>query len=125
MGNIFKNKNIFLYCTFALIIVFTACYFVTINKVSYAFEVDESSLYNSKIKMIEDTAKVYGEYNPDIFGENDYVYFTVGELIEKGVIASDNDKGELKDPNSDVKVLNDLKVKITNKDGIIKAEVLN
>ena len=80
------GKYMFLYISIAVVILFSGFYFVTINKISYAFSDSNVNFYEEKIKSIANLAKTYAEYNKDIFGEEDYVYFTVAELVEKGVL---------------------------------------
>lgn len=119
------GKYMFLYISIAVVILFSGFYFITINKISYAFSDSSVNFYEEKIKSIANLAKTYAEYNPDIFGEEDYVYFTVSELVEKGVLVADTSNGDVLDPADESKTLNDLKVKITSKDGKIEAKVLN
>lgn len=125
MSNILKSKYIYLYITIALVLAFTGFYFVTVNQISYSFSDEEVDFYAAKIESLETIAKTYAEVNPDIFGEEDYVYFTVAELVEKGVIAPDDAAGNVLNPADDSKNLNDLKIKITVKNGKVESKVLN
>ena len=108
----------------ALLAVFTVGYFVIANMFSYAFEVDfEEDLYNLKIAAIEKNATIYAEGHEELFAESSDIYMTVEELALAGVIIS-NSEGVVKDPRNSEDTLNDLGVKITNKDDRITAEVL-
>ena len=53
-----------------ILVVFTIGYFVVANKISYDFTTDyEKDLYDLKINTIAKNAKIYGEYNTDLFAE--------------------------------------------------------
>ena len=121
-----KNKNIFLYVTLAILFVFTIIYFVAINKVSYAFTHNETQeLYNSKINLITKCAILYAEQNPDLFSEKDSIYITVNDLVEYGILQADDENGNVKNPTSEVKVMNELKIRITSKDDKISVKILD
>ena len=121
-----KSKNIILYEILAVLVLFTIIYFVAVNKASYAFSYDESSmLYESKISHIDKMALLYGENNPDLFAEDDTIYITVADLVAKEYIVADDDEGNVKDPTSDVKLLNDIKIRITAKDGKVSTKILS
>lgn len=119
-----KTKNLLLYEAIAIFALFSIIYFVVANKVSYAFAYDESAaLYESKINVISKGAQVYGETNLSLFDEEDTIYITVDELIKNGYIMVD-ETGKIKDPTSDVKYMNDLKVRISLKSGKVTTKVL-
>ena len=121
-----KNKNIFLYLSLAILLIFTIGYFITVNKVSYAFAYnEEQELYNSKINLITKCALIYGEQNPDLFKEKDSIYITVNDLVEAGLIEADDEDGNVKNPMSDVKVLNDLKIRLTFKNDKVNVKILD
>ena len=108
----------------ALLAVFTVGYFVLANMFSYNFDVNfEEDLYDLKIAAIEKNAVIYAEGHEELFAESSDVYMTVEELALANVIIS-NSEGVVEDPRNSEDTLNDLRVKITNKDDVITAEVL-
>ena len=108
----------------ALLAVFTVGYFVLANMFSYNFDVNfEEDLYDLKIAAIEKNAVIYAERHEELFAESSDVYMTVEELALANVIIS-NSEGVVEDPRNSEDTLNDLRVKITNKDDVITAEVL-
>ena len=120
-----KNKKGYTAVELIIVIaVFTVGYFVTANILSKDFDVNyEQDLYEEKINAIEIQAALYGETHTDIFAESSDVYMTVEELALANVIIS-NSEGVVEDPRNSEDTLNDLRVKITNKDDVITAEVL-
>ena len=120
-----KSKNVFMYITMAVLLVFTITYFVIANKISYAFTDNQvESLFASKLSLINNAAKFYGENNLELFEEDKTIYLTVDELVEKGALLPDDEDGNIYDPSSEVRTMNELKVRITLKDGKIIAKVL-
>ena len=120
-----KSKNIFLYSTLGVLLVFTIFYFVAANKLSYAFNYDEDKArYESKINSIIDVAKIYASNNPDIFEDKDTIYLTVSDLVEKHALDADDAEGNVKDPTSEVKTLNGLKIRISHQDDKYDAVIL-
>ena len=106
------------------IVVFSVIYFVAANYISYNFDVNyEEDLYNLTISSIEKQAALYGENNTEIFAENNDVYMTIEQLAAANAIISTSE-GVVADPRDDSKTLNDIRVKITNDDDEITAEVL-
>ena len=104
--------------------VFTVGYFMLANRFSYDFDVNyEEDLYDLKIASIEKNAAIYAEEHEELFAESSDVYMTVEELALANVIIS-NTEGVVDDPRNNEDNLNDLRVKITNKDDVITAEVL-
>lgn len=120
-----KNKKGYTGVELLIVIaVFTVGYFVAVNAISYNFDVDyQNDLYNLKIASIEEQAEVYAETNNEIFAEGNDVYMTVEELALNNAIISTSE-GVVADPRSSEETLNDLRVKITNADEEITAEVL-
>ena len=107
-----------------VIAVFTVGYFLIANTLSYNFDVDyEEDLYNLKIASIEEQAAIYAEGHTDMFVESNDVYMTVEELAMNNAIISTSE-GVVADPRASENTLNDLRVKITNEDEKIIAEVL-
>ena len=105
--------------------IFTICYFIIVNKVSYSFTGDtEQELYAVTINSIEKQAVVYGQNEKDLFKDKSSVYITVEDLIKKGYYFADDEEGNVEDPRDTSKNLNDVKIKITNKNNKITAKVL-
>lgn len=119
-----KSKNIYLYIALSIIVAFTLFYFISVNRISYAFSNDsEVQVYNTVIKLINNSAKLYANNSEGIFEKQKTVYVTVGELIEKGFLMPDNDN-KLYDPRDNTKTLNDLKIRITKNGDEIVTKVL-
>ena len=123
--NILKSKNIILYEILVAIFIFTIIYFIVANHISYSFSYDEKlALYESKINLITSCAEIYAQKNMDLFNEKDTVYITVNDLVESGLIDADDESGNVKDPSSDVKTLNDIKIRISYKNDKISSKIL-
>ena len=106
------KKNLVLYEIIGVLAIFTVVYFVSINKISYAFSYNKTdALYDMKMTVISKSAEVYATNDKDLFKEKDTIYVTVGELIEKGYLVADKEE-KLMNPKSEVKDLNDLKIRI-------------
>lgn len=107
-----------------VIAVFTVGYFVVANMLSYNFDVNyEEDLYNLKIASIEEQAEVYASAHTELFTESKDIYMTVEELAENNVVVCTSE-GVVADPRNSEETLNDLRVKITNDDDKITAQVL-
>ena len=121
----FNSKNTMLYIFIGVFIAFTAVYFITANNISHAFMYDEKQeLYDSKINMIQSISEVYAKKNVELFDEKDTVYITVQDLVDDNLLDTDNENGDVKSPVSDVKTLNNLKIKLTNNKGKITTKIL-
>lgn len=121
----FKSKNIINYVLLAVIIVFSIAYFAIANNVSHAFEYDEqANIYQSKIALIEKLSNLYAEKNMSLFDEKETVYITVQDLVNDNLLEADDNNGSVKDPTSEVKTLNDVKIRLTNKNGKVTVKVL-
>ncbi|MBE6155988.1 MAG: hypothetical protein E7164_04455 [Firmicutes bacterium] len=122
---IIKSKNIILYEIIGILLLFTIFYFIIVNKVSYAFTNDPNALYDSKINLINKMAVLYGEDNLDLFDEQETVYITVSDLVETGYLIADDDHGNVSDPTSEVKKLNELKIRIAYENGEVSTKILS
>lgn len=104
--------------------IFTIIYFVIANKVSYVFNHDyNADMYALTMDSIETKAEIYGKYKKDLFKDKSSAYITVDDLAKENFVTTD-DKGEVEDPRDSSKSLNDLKIKLINKDDVIKAKIL-
>ena len=120
------KKNIYLYAFIGVMAVFTIAFFTAAIKSSYAFPTGkENTKYEEKLNIIKKCAQTYGEQNPDLFKEEENIYITVDELVKMNYLIADNEDGEVKDPSSEVKTLNDIKIRITNKDGKITTKIID
>ena len=121
----FNSKNTMLYILFGVLFAYTVFYFAVANNISHAFEYDEyQEEYNMKIDFIKSMSSIYAKNNSELFEEENVIYITVQDLVDNGLIDTDNDNGDVKDPTSEVKTLNNLKIRITNKDGKVTSKVL-
>ena len=120
-----RNKNGYTVIELVIVIaVFTVGYFIAANILSKNFDVNfEQDLYEETIAAIETQAALYGETHTEIFNESPDVYMTVEELALNNAVISTKE-GVVADPRNSEETLNDLRVKITNKDDEITAEVL-
>ena len=81
-------------------------------------------MYAVTINSIEKQSVVYGQNEKDLFKDKSSVYVTVEDLIKKGYYFADDEEGNVEDPRDTSKNLNDVKIKITNKNNKITAKVL-
>ncbi len=90
--------------------------FITINKTSYAFAIDNTSAELEVRNLIELQAEDYAMDNLNLFEETDTNYIVVDDLVEAGYMIG-NDKGLVLDPVDASKSYNDSKIKLEyNKD---------
>lgn len=120
-----KNKKGYTAIELVVVIaIFTVAYFLVVNAISYVFDVDyEQDLYDMKIAAIEKQAIIYATGHTEIFADSDDVYMTVEELALNNAVVCATE-GVVVDPRDSSETLNDLRVKITNKDDEITAVVL-
>jgi len=119
-----KSKNLYLYITIGVLVFFTIGYFAVVNKISYAFSYNnEQVLYNNKMHLIEIAAVKYAENNMNIFEKEKSVYITVDDLASLGYLAVDS-HGKVLDPTSEVKSLNDIKIRLTNNKEKVEAKII-
>ena len=85
--------------------------FITINKTSYAFAVDEKGAREEVKYLIEVQAEDYALANTTLFEDTNTTYISVDDLIEAGYLVG-NEKGLLTDPTDTSKNFNDKKVRL-------------
>ena len=85
--------------------------FITINKTSYAFAVDQNEAVNEVKYLIKVQAEDYALANTTLFEETNTTYISVEDLIEAGYLIGD-ENGLLVDPTDSEKNYNDTKVKL-------------
>ncbi len=114
-----KNLNKFGYTKVELMIVVVLVgivAFITINKTSYAFAIDNTDSQEEVKNLIEIQAEDYAMDNLSLFEESDTNYIIVDDLVENGYMIG-NDKGLVLDPVDNNKTYNDGKIKLEyNKD---------
>lgn len=121
-----NNKNIILYEIIGVLLTFTVIYFLLVNKASYAFVYNEADvLYNNKMKLIEKSAQLYASQNMDTLKKDETIYVTVNDLVSGGYMIADDKDGNVTNPKSDVKNLNETKIKITYKNEQLETKILN
>lgn len=85
--------------------------FITINKTSYAFAVDEKGAREEVKYLIEVQAEDYALANTTLFEDTNTTYISVDDLIEAGYLVG-NEDGLLTDPADSSKNFNDTKVRL-------------
>ena len=85
--------------------------FITINKTSYAFAVDEKGAREEVKYLIEVQAEDYALANTTLFEDTNTTYISVDDLIEAGYLVG-NEAGLLTDPADSSKNFNDTKVRL-------------
>ena len=72
----------------------------------------------------EKQASIYAMTDESLFEKDKVAYLTVGDLVEKNAIIS-NENGKVNDPRNEEKDLNDIKIKLTKDNDKVTAVVLN
>ncbi len=118
----FKDKKII--ALSVILLVFTICYFVVANKISYAFETDYDlkATYDSVIETIKKSATSYGTDKSELFNENNTIYVKVQELIDEKYLVP-NEDGNITNPMDANDTLNSKMVKIKKDEDKILVEV--
>lgn len=95
----------------AVVVLLGIVAFITINKTSYAFSIDQSSMVKEVKSLIENQAKEYAMDNLEIFKETSTTYINVNDLVEKGYLIG-NEKGLITSPIDQNKSFNEDKIKL-------------
>jgi hypothetical protein len=120
----FASKYTLKYICGAILLVFTVTYFIIANNISYAFTFDENQVkYENKINTIKVLSQLYGNDHVELFDEKQVIYITVQDLVDQNYLTPD-ENGKVNDPTSEVKTLNETKIRLANKNGQIVAKVL-
>lgn len=108
-----------------ILLLFTIFYFVSVNKLSYAFSNEDNSVYyhNQTINIIKEASKIYASNNVDLFKDNNIVYIKVQDLIDNGLLAA-NEEGKIIDILTNDS-LNNKVIKIKNENNNINIEIDN
>ena len=94
-----------------VIILLGVVAFITINKTSYAFAVDENEAIDEVKYLIEVQAEDYALANTTLFEETNTTYISVEDLIEAGYLVG-NEEGLLTNPTDSSKNFNSAKVRL-------------
>lgn len=120
-----KTKNLYLYITCAVLLIFSIGYFITVNNVSYAFSYDNLKLVKeNQLKLIEKSAALYGNNNKKLFQKDKDIYITVGDLVKEKYFPADEDD-KVYEAGSDKKVINSLKIRLSLKKDKVIVKILN
>lgn len=120
-----KIKNLRLYEAIFVIVIFSVIYFVTMNKYSYAFSYDSTyEQSKNEERLLTKAAQLYAENNKSIFKDKDTVYITVDDLVNAKLIKAD-ENGKVYLTGSDVKTINDMKIRLVYKDEKITVKLLS
>lgn len=90
--------------------------FITINKTSYAFAIDNTKAVEEVKNLIEIQAEDYALEHLDLFDETETTFISVSDLVDSGYLIT-NDRGLVTNPADSNKSFNDNKIKLEyNKD---------
>lgn len=96
---------------FIMVVLLGIVAFITINKTSYAFEIDNAKEIKEVISLMEIQAEEYGMDNLDLFEASDTAFILVNDLVDSKYLIG-NEKGKITNPaNKDI-VYNDNKIKL-------------
>lgn len=120
--NMIKDKKII--ALSIILVVFTICYFIIANKVSYAFvtDYDANATYDNVIDTIKKSAMAYGTDKTQLFDENNTIYIKVQELIDEKYLVP-NEEGNIENPLEENETLNSKMIKIKKEEDKITVEV--
>jgi len=85
--------------------------FITINKTSYAFAIDNGSAVEQVKNLIELQAEDFGLDNLNLFNETDTTFINVSDLINSGYLIA-NSNGLITNPADVNKSYNNNKIKL-------------
>lgn len=97
-----KNNGFTLIELLAVIMILGLVGLIAIPTVTKTLKDSKEKLYNSQVKMIEQSAKKWGIDNIDRLSENKKVYLELNDLLAEGYI----EQQELKDPRDSKKTMN-------------------
>ena len=85
--------------------------FITINKTSYAFAMDDKKALQEMEKLIEIQAEDYAMDNLSIFEESETTFITVADLVEHNYMIGDKN-GNVLNPSDNRQSYNENKIKL-------------
>lgn len=95
-----------------IVILLGVVAFITINKTSYAFAIDNSDATNEVKKLIEIQAEDYALDNASVlFKETNTTFISVADLVEEGYLIGNNE-GLITNPADTTKNYNSNKIKL-------------
>ena len=100
MYNMKQIKNLPLYLSIFVIVIFSVFYFVSVNKYSYAFsydEVKEASIHQER--LIKKCAEIYADSNKNLFDGKETIYITIDDLVENIISIQTNNYPETNMPS--------------------------
>lgn len=99
--------------------------FITIDKTSYAFSIDNTNTIKDVVKMIEIQAEDYAMDNLEIFNDTNTSFIIVNDLIEQHYLIG-NSEGLLVNPVDNTKNFNNDKIELKyDKDkNVVEAKLL-
>ncbi len=106
-----------------VIIVLGVITFIVLGTTASSFKDNTQDLYKETLYLIENQAELYGDTLDDLKEEGNKV-ISVNDLVVAGYYVADDNKGNVKDPRNENARLNNLKIKLTYIDGVVKAEIL-
>ena len=106
-----------------IILVLGVFTIVMLSTTSYAYKDSSNDYYLQTINVIEKQAVLYGETLDNLKSERNFV-ITLEDLITNGYYVADDSEGNVIDPRNSKHNLNGLKIKLTYKNGSIKAKVI-
>lgn len=106
-----------------VIIVLGVFTIAMLSTTSYAYKDSSDDYYEQIINVIEKQAVLYGDTLDNLKNEGNFV-ITVEDLVSNGYYVADDTDGNVVDPRNSKHNLNGLKIKLTYKEGSIKAKVI-
>jgi len=97
--------------------------FITINKTSYAFSINNNEAVKEVITLIEKQAEEYAMNNKDIFNDSNITYISVEDLINNRYLIP-NEKGLIISPENPSKSYNNNKIKLEYQNNKVKASFI-
>lgn len=123
-----------------VIVIMAALLAIAVPAVLAIAERMKTNMYCTKLEVLENDARIYGEDNKgylvDVGSDtyekvksyDTYSYITVGKLLEKGYIKSDDieiDDGKVVDPRDNSESLNDYVIKVYKKNKRVYSKILD
>lgn len=106
-----------------VVIILGVITFIVLGTTASSFKDNTQDLYKETLYLIENQAELYGNTLDDLKTEGNKV-ISVNDLVVSGYYIADDEKGNVKDPRNENARLNNLKIKLTYVDGVVKAEIL-
>ena len=109
---------------FLIVVIVLGIFTITmLSTTSYAYKDNYNDYYEQVVNVIERQAVLYGDTLDNLKNEGNFV-ITVEDLVSNGYYVADDSEGNVIDPRNSKHNLNGLKIKLTYKNGSIKAKVI-